>query len=357
MNKKKIIKSIYIPISNVSNKYIEIVQKSMKMNGIEIAGIKTQKSLKKLWDIDIVNLNWFEARVNYKNPIKAAVAYFMNILLLYLFKICRIKIIVTLHNLITHDVYNKKISEKFLVKICSMADALVVMNHYSFTRLKELGDIDFCNKAYLIPHPTYSGAYCDGIKVNLDDDYFNLLFVGQVRPYKNIELILKVAKHFQNKKIRFYICGYADNTDYRHEIEKKSANSNVILNLKFLDDRELIGWIEASDALLLPYSNKSSLNSGTSILAFSCATTVIGTLTGTLREFPNDLIYSYEYNSERDHYMKICEAIDNAYMDYKKNRIDYENKGIKLKKLVDTDCSIESIGKKYRELYDELINK
>ena len=51
--KKAIINSIYLPITLSSNKYVDIVQNSMKEVGITISGLKECWSPKKLKNIDV----------------------------------------------------------------------------------------------------------------------------------------------------------------------------------------------------------------------------------------------------------------------------------------------------------------
>lgn len=348
----KNINSLYIPISNVSNKYIEIVQQAMKKNNISVIGIKELNSINKLRQIDVVNLNWFESRIDSPVWIISRIKFVLYILLLYLFKIFNIKIVVTMHNQVTHDAFDYSLSKKFMYKLHKLADKIVVMNNFSKKLLLKEEGIDVARKSYLIPHPTYTGAYEDIESIKLDDRYFNIAFIGQVRPYKNIETILNVSRLLNDKKIRIYICGYAED-GYRDYLLKQSIGSNVIFNIKFLNDAEMNSWIKAIDAIILPYNKDSSLNSGVSILAFSYGKTVIGTSTGTLKDFPKDLIYQYDYTN--NHEVKLKNSILTAYNDFFDNKELFYNKGKQLKKIVDESANPDIIGKKYRKLYESLL--
>lgn len=354
---KQEIKSIYIPISNSSNKYVELVQESMKRNNISICGIKQLKSLRQWFATDVVNLNWFESRVNKKSLFQSVVAYLVNSTLLCMFKLCHMKIVVTIHNGNTHDAFHPELARKFYKKTCNMADAFVIMSEYSKNVLEEIGVKNVQEKSHLISHPTYSNAYAQSDKkLDMDQNKFQVAFLGQVRPYKNIEVILQAAEAFKTADICFHICGYADNPSYKEKIESIAAGKNVALHLKFLEDDEMATWIDSVDAIILPYNARTSLNSGASILAFSYGTTVIGTKTGTLREFPEELVYSYEYENESEHSQKLIEQIEKAYNDYKADKNQFAQKGMRLKQLIDERGSIDKIGLQYRALYESLLN-
>lgn len=53
----------------------------------------------------------------------------------------------------------------------------------------------------------------------------HILFMGSVRPYKNIELILEAANKLQGKNIEFVIAGKANNKDYEKLIQDQSESS------------------------------------------------------------------------------------------------------------------------------------
>lgn len=353
--KKQQIRTIYIPISNQSNKYVELVQTSMKQNGISVSGIKDSLNIIKLCQTDIVNLNWFEGRVNKKRIVSCIGAYIANSVLLSVLKLFGIKIVVTIHNGNTHDAHHPEIVRRFYKKICNKAHALVIMNEYSKQVLAQMGVKHVDEKSILIHHPSYTGAYeASKKKMELAPEFFHVAFIGQVRPYKNIELILQVAEQLKEEKICFHICGYADQEAYRHKIEMLAEGKNVSLHLKYIEDDEMAGWMDAVDAVLLPYNMKTSLNSGVSILAFSYGTTVIGTKTGTLREYPEELVYAYEYANDEEHIQNLAQNIRRAYAEFVADRAAFAQKGAELKRLVNEKGSIEKIGQQYRMLYEKL---
>ncbi len=357
--KRAIINSIYLPITLSSNKYVDIVQNAMKKAGITISGLKECRSPKKLKSIDVINLNWFESRID-KESLKDTIIYYVGYsLLLCVFKIFRIKIIATMHNTITHDAKHSKISNRFFRKVLYRADAIICMNKLTFKILNEIGGEELKRKGYYIPHPSYYGSYeeydCD--KLNLPKDQFNLLFMGLVRPYKNIEMILKAANELKELSIHFYICGYAEDEAYGKKIVEATKGKNTSVHLRFFDDIEMVEWIKRSDAILLPYSNVSSLNSGAAVLAFSYGTTAIGTLNGTLQEFDNNLIYGYGYQNDAEHYDKLKSSIVKAYKDFTTDKEGFRMKGFALQKKVNNEWNPKVIGELYYDLYSELISR
>lgn len=354
---KNLINSIYLPITLSSNKYVDIVQNAMKENGITISGLKDCKSLKRLSKIDVANLNWFESRIDKKSLIDSLISYVVYSTILWVLKIFRIRIVATMHNAVTHDAYHKALCTRFFKKVLRKADAIVCMNKYTFALLDELGGERFVKKGCYIPHPSYYGAYkeFDHDTLNLPTDQFNLLFMGLIRPYKNIELILQIASELRDLPIHFYICGFAENEEYGKKLRELANTENTTVQLKFFEDSEMVEWIKRSDAVLLPYSNVSSLNSGAAVLAFSYGTTVIGTLNGTLKEFDKSLIYGYDYKTEKEHYEKLKSSILSAFEDYKTDKKKYSLKGLRLQEIVNKEWNSTELGKKYYELYSNLL--
>ncbi|MGX7835548.1 glycosyltransferase, partial [Campylobacter fetus subsp. venerealis] len=119
-------------------------------------------------------------------------------------------------------------------------------------------------------------------KVDKSDTRLKLLFLGAIKPYKNIELLIDLAKKFP-LDIQLTVAGNPSSDSYRSELEALALDTqNIKLDLTFIPDEELPGYIHESDLLILPYSLASSLNSGTVILAFSYGRTVICPRIGTI---------------------------------------------------------------------------
>ena len=172
-------------------------------------------------------------------------------------------------------------------------------------------------KIKYVPHPDYIdryGAITEPVKID-NDTKLNLLFMGAVKPYKNIELLIDIAKKHQNR-FNLTIAGKPIPESYGRELLKRGKDcTNILFNLDFIDDDRLSGIISNCDLFVLPYDKSSSLNSGTIMLAFSYKKSVISSEIGTVEDTEIkkiNLIYNYKNAEEHLDILeyKIMEAVE-----------------------------------------------
>lgn len=353
--KEKKINIAFSPLTSDNNKYIGITVESLRRAGANVYEFYPIFRNPALFiRTDIVILNWFE-RLG-KSKAKRFIKFLLKTVILAILKISGKKVIYVLHNQISHEESDKKLSWLFIRYLCRHVDRIIILSNGSRDVLSRyLSAKQIENKARLIPHPNYIGAYKKSQRVfSTDEEMPKLLFIGAIRPYKNIELILSVAEKFQDVKMRFIIAGRPFSRDYKAQIESKAHNlRNVELKLSFIDDDEIADLVQSADALILPYDIKNSLNSGTVLLAFSYAKTVICPNIATLLDFPAELVYGYDYNAESDHEAALCDQVVRFSEDFRKDRMLVRNKGTALKALAEKNNSADVIDSCYIRLLDE----
>lgn len=354
-------KSIYAPFKPDGNPYVEIVQRSLHMYGIETVQLRTAFKIGGAKEIRVANFNWLENKLNRKTKVMSLLNYLLCVGIISWLKLHRVRIIFTFHNRIQHDSRHPKIDRSFMRYMCRQADAVVILSEASRRILKQYMRPGDMKKIHHISHPNYSrecGQYYK--KLDVTGETVNILFAGAVKAYKGIEHILDAAERCEKEQlpVHFHICGRAADPAYKAMIEERAAQlSNVDTRLSFVPDEELYRLIGENALLVLPYNMRSSLNSGTLYLAFSLGRTAVCPKIGTVREFPEDLIYSYTYKTEDEHREKLFLMIKKACEDIKKDPAALAAKGEELKRIVETECSEEEIGRKYKELYEALAAK
>ena len=353
----------YYPFRSEFNKYTELSQSILKMNGCNIVDFEALVD-GKIEKADIIILNWYES-VYSRNPFKLIKKFQAKINVLKSQKEKGAKIIFTFHNKKPHSLglpfclpVNDLIGKINIARMYRMADRIIILSKDSRKYLLYyLQKKDINKKAFYIPHPNYIDAYSHPLKENIYnyDGIFKILFIGAIRPYKNIELILEAAKVLDIPSIRFYIKGAADK-EYQDKIMRDARQcQNVEFDFKFIGDAEIEETIRYSDILLIPYDVKSSMNSGTAILAFSNGRSLICPQISTIREIDKDLVYTYDYKSKKEHIDRIIFNIRQAYDDWLNNRSEFEAKGTKLYEYVKTTYSLDELAKRYKLMFDELL--
>lgn len=311
-------KVCFIPAHSSNNKYVELVRKSITQAGFELS---LKNSFSEVLHCDIVHFNWYEGIPAGSMLLKWRY-YTQKMLVLRILKLLGKKIIFTMHNKMPHEQENTYYSNRILTWLLNNSDIIVIHCKESYKIIADIvPDVDKASIMF-IPHPNYISIYPDNIPYNnyiKSSDEVVLLFLGQVRPYKNVEIIIQAANTLKNyEKIKFLICGKCSSEDYRNQLQLMVEGSNVFCDFRFIEDEEIPSLMQLADALILPYNTKTSLNSGAAYLAFSYGRSVVSTDIGTVKDLAQSgLVYCYEFSeTEEEHVAHLVKAILELYKDY-----------------------------------------
>jgi D-inositol-3-phosphate glycosyltransferase len=117
-----------------------------------------------------------------------------------------------------------------------------------------------------------------------------LLFFGQIAPYKGLEYLVEAMKLLVSRQVavRVIIAGKVKPgcEDYwsriRTSLEEETMRAITICHVRFIPDAEVEWFMQAADAVALPYV--SIFQSGVPFLAYSFGLPVLATDVGSLRE-------------------------------------------------------------------------
>ena len=280
------------------------------------------------------------------------VAYLGRWIRLHYFKFCGIKIIWIVNNKVPHD-DNKAWAIRMMRTLIKSSDKIVILCTDTLSVLKNLVKKEniWKDKIVHLPHPNYIGAYKKtDLPVQPDGEAFKLLFFGSIRPYKNVDVLIRAFKRVQNNNIELTIAGSCKSESYRQYIQNLASESNIKLMLQYIDDDEIMSLISENSILVFPYDNETTLNSGSIILACSAGKTFIAPKIGTVKDFPDDsLFYGYEYKDEQEHIEKLTEMMTRAYNDFCNDKNHFLEKGKKLKEYMKENNSLEVLAKIFKE--------
>ncbi len=263
--------------------------------------------------VKIIYLNWIESKLNDEDK-----------KLLLKAKVLNIKIIWVFHNKIPHetDDYQESIHKiQFLIKI---SNKIIIHSKKSEVLLKEYRKKLKNNKIYFLPHPDFINDYGDygnvTNRLNIGSDTFVFAAYGQIRPYKNIELLIQAFEKMDSSlNCILLIAGRPINAQYEEKIKKLTSNKKIVFDFKHISSLEMQTYINVSDLLVLPYDLKSSMNSGVMIMAFSYKKTVIVPNIYMADDFDEQLIYKYSYTNEQEHIKELHKIMEQAYFNGKIN--------------------------------------
>lgn len=345
-------KIAFYPISSKQNKYVEILSIGLGKRGYQFADMNDfLKSLGTFFDTKIVHLNWFE------NIEKATVFYKRLVLLINLLLIGK-KIVWTVHNRTPHDGKFPRLSRIMMHLLFRFSSRVVIHSRLTEEVVKEYGE-QYLKKAVYIPHPDYIGVYGHEGKNRrpASDDQLRLLFIGAVSPYKNIELLIDTVREIGGGDLHLTIAGRPRDAAYAEQITRRAAGScSICLDLRFLDDSDLVRLIGESDILVLPYSQRSSLNSGTVILAFSYGKTVICPAIGTVLDYDSTRhMLVYDYHTPEEHVRQLKAALLKAIELFREDPEVFEKWGREVKAMVASKNDKEAVADQFDNLYRSLM--
>lgn len=294
---------------------------------------------------DIIHLNWYENLS--PNPLKLYLGFIIKLFYLYFLFVTKKRVVYTLHNKLPHDKSNLALSKYLMDFVLRISDVIILHSKYSINFVPE----KYRLKTAYIPHPSYEGIYENIIESPLhrkENSKLVVLTFGAIKPYKNIESIIKIANDISDLNIEFWICGICNSDDYKIELKNKVRTDNVIFDFRFINNGEIPSLLSKVDIVLIPYNVESSLNSGVAILAFSYAKTVISTEIGTVLDFlDSGMVYVYN-NSQND---ELKNTLCSIYDEIQKDSHFLEVKGSGMLEYVRKHNNVDFIKKELAKVY------
>jgi glycosyltransferase involved in cell wall biosynthesis len=266
-----------------------------------------RKTPKHLLAYDAYLFNWFEGVSSLKN-------FFINIVFLLLLHIKKKKIIWTIHNRRPHE---KNIYFPLLkLCLCKWSTFIHILTPGT---IKLLSLESYREKIVCIPHGDYFGDYPPSA-FNLFERYKIpkknriLLFLGQVRPYKNLEILIKafVGTNLAEANWTLLICGKFLSKEYKNQIETLAQqNQNIVCDFSFIANENMNSYLTQSSFLIAPYNKESSLNSGTLWMACSYSRSMILPLIPCVQDLGEEksTFFTYDYQNQEEHLAMLVETL------------------------------------------------
>lgn len=329
----------YINTDNKNNPFLIMQQKA-----IENSGLTVHHNFYSILRTEYYLFNFYE-------NIKTKKEFWKKIIKLYLLHIFRKKILWVVHNKKPHFNIKKnadldKLSLILMKKLFDFSFKTIIMCDETRSVLNSFRIYKNENKIVKIPHPNYIDFYNIKYSPKTETSRLNFLFIGFVKKYKNIDLLIDCFNKVTDKNIFLTIAGKCTDKNYEEELKSRITNQNIICDFRYIPDNEIPPLIQAHDIVVCPNSLENSLNSGVVFLSFSSGRTVLSSYVGSLKEYPSgDFFYKYEYSSAEEHQKKLSSCIEKIIEDWKANNNVLNAKGKKAFELVKENNSLELIKK------------
>ena len=353
-------KIIFNPPDNKENLYIRLMIAPLERAGFEIEPLDNfLSSYRHMKSIQLIHLNWFE-NIDDSSFFVAFKSFIRKLTVLVAIRLTGKPLVWTMHNRVSHEKGLRFFSRAITFLLFRWTHKIIVHSPISIPLLAAQSKAAAA-KAIYIPHPHFIGAYGPIImpRPMMEESILRLLFIGAVKPYKNIELVMTLAKAYA-KEVAVTIAGKPINTLYKNKLEQLVGTAtNIDLQLRFIGDEEIPQLLGHADLLVLPYDLASSLNSGTVLLAFSYKKSVICPDIGTIQDLGNakSQVLTYHYSTLAEHALRLSEKIEAAIRLKAKNPAIFNQWGEHLFQHMCQQHANDKIGEQLIAVYMGLLNK
>jgi len=276
------------------------------------------------------------------------VPYFYPILLNFR-GISSSKIIHAAHNVIPYDGWPDKLIMKWYVKYVFRN----VNNHHLFSKfLFNYFKEKYSNKNVLYaPLTLKSYGIIQTDNYLIDKDKCNLLFFGNVKPNKNLELLISAFKELpDNIQNRIHLTIAGSCNDKHRFISLIGDCKNITCYFKRIEDREVPELFLKHNYLALPYGDVAQ--SGPQMIAYNYNIPVIASDIDGFKERVIDEIngFLFKVNDLEDLKEKLIKIVN-------LNQEDYSQIKINLKKFIENNYSPEVVKNRYVDFFKKLLNE
>jgi len=272
----------------------------------------------------------------------------------------------TVHDVESFEKYaNNDTSEHNYEKFIRLMDGIVVHTDYAREELinnigtelispSKIKTIYACDLDYATLDNNQIDMNFAREKLNLPRERKILLFFGQIKKVKGLDVLLKALSyvHKEIPEILLVVAGKVwkdDFSEYERLIEDHSLQNSVDLRIDFVANEDVPYYFNAVDAIVLPY--QKIYNSGVLIRAMSFATPVIASDFGPFKEFITNRKngYLFKTGDEKALATKILNALQ------KEDKLsDIGKEG---KRTIKEEFSLAEIGQQYNEFYNKMLEE
>jgi len=306
------------------NPYTSLLYKHIEEEDIYVYEFSNKLAISEKFDI--LHVHWPEAMlIRVTNPFLAFFYVIKFLISVTVLKSRGTKIVWTVHNLKPHETNFFMLRKLYFRWFSLSVDGIIALSKASI-------DLLFEQYPALIKKPfrvTFHGHYRDVYpncesrdearkKLSLSNDQVVLLFLGQVRPYKNIHGLISVFKEIEDPNLTLLIAGLPNSSELKSTIQELcSSDTRINLNLDFICDQDLQVFFNATDLVILPY--QEILNSGTALLSLSFDKPVVVPDKGAMAELQkvvgSEWIYTYEENFSSSTLTNCINWLHNTHRD------------------------------------------
>jgi beta-1,4-mannosyltransferase len=252
--------------------------------------------------INLLFLNWPEDLPDKKGGLIQALTFF---LIIFLARLKRIQIFYTLHNRESHKTRFILIKKSIRWILFRKADYILT---HSSSGIELLPDQKTKEKALYLPHPFSIKPIVPAKRIK--EKEYDILIWGTVQPYKGVDAFLSYCrKNIQLGNLKILVAGIISPDSYVQCITQFASPNIKIIN-RYINDEDLVMFIEKSRIVLFTYLKDSVLSSGALVFSMQQKALILGPDTGAFHDMYQEGLIEV-YHDHNSLYEKIQLLLNN----------------------------------------------
>ncbi|PEN15317.1 glycosyltransferase [Longibacter salinarum] len=224
---------------------------------------------------DIIHVHWPDDFLSLDDWWRSASYVMGEIATLALARMRGTRVVWTGHDLGPHESHHAGLENMFWSVFPSLVDGFISLSQDGLEMARrEIGALSDVPSA-IVPHGHYRDAYPDPhdrddarANLGLHRDAPVLLYVGRIRPYKNVPHLVRIFRQWCEGDARLLVVGEPSTDTLRESIQMAAQrDSRIRLDLRYVPEDLMPRYLAASDLVVLPYDH--ILHSGSALLALS----------------------------------------------------------------------------------------
>lgn len=237
----------------------------------------------------VVHFHWVSPFLVGDDPVRTrlkAAAFLSSVAAL---KAAGVDVVWTVHNILEHERRHPDLELAAKRRFAALCDGVIVHCRAAEARAREAFEIE-STPVFVVPHGHYLDTYQNSVSrtearraLELDDAGLVYLYLGQIRPYKQVVPLIEAFGGLDGDDTRLVVAGNPQVEGIGEAVRTRAAaDPRVRVDLGYVPDEEIQRYMNAADAVVLPHEDV--LTSGSAILAMSFGRPVIAPTHGCLPE-------------------------------------------------------------------------
>ena len=305
------------------NPYVKLLASAMEQVATRVDCVVSD-SISPIWlwrnreHIDVLHFHWAELLYSSATWKGMGLKWLRLASTVLLAKLLRIRLAYTVHNIAHHEGENALLNRLTNRLVFKFSDVIHV--HDESVRRAVAERFHRRQGVAVIPHGNYlsypntSSRAEARARLGVPASAFVYLFVGQIRPYKGVEELLRAFARLPDPDAMLVIAGNVHSPEYARDIQDMAEeDARVMLHAAYVPEEDLQYYMNAGDVCVLPYRHVTT--SGAAMLAFSFGKPVVAPALGAFPDLLREergLLYDPEGASALLEALRRARSLDLA---------------------------------------------